>query len=587
MAARAATTWPSDAGGRELARRITIGSLLLFVAGRLIVVLASDLPSVTPDEPGAWAIAKWLSGTDGTFFMTEMPRYPLMSGVLLTPLWWLPVGPELRYQLGLVVTGALTAGAAFVVRAAVRRLTDDPMPVALAFAAMLLVPAASYATAFTYGEASVMAWWALLFWGVVAVSQGSHTAIVVTSAVAGTATATHGRLALVPVVWGACLLALAVRSLRQRRDARDLLVLGGGLLVLVTTLGVTTALHRAAGAALWTDAEPAVKVGPGAWLTDPGLWLAAVRELLGQLWYAVIASAGLAVAGVALLVRMALRPERSGERFVGLTLLALVTSNLLISTTVMAGFLHEAGYRDSGELIPPRLDHLIYGRYNDAAVLVLTCLGILWCWRARDRRRVLVVGAVAVATVLIGGIVVVELLRSISVPGYFPTQNASALSVVLPGRVRPTIEVFTLGGLLLVAAMTAGVARGRRAFCAVLAVWLLLGITMGTRDAVGVQVHDLPVDVAGVLDDPTPRDRIVLATDAAALPWLDQHYHLTQFDLLSRGWPSEFATVDSATLAAEPGSATVLLLVDGVSPGRGWRAAAVVQDAHVWLRDPS
>jgi hypothetical protein len=519
--------------------------------------------------------------------MTEMPRYPLMSGALLAPLWWLPVGPELRYQLGLVATGAVTAGAALIVRAAVRRLTDDPMPVALAFATMLLVPAASYATAFTYGEASVLAWWALLFWGVVAARQGSGAAIIVTSVVAGTATATHGRLALVPVVWGACLVVLAVRSLRRRTDAHDLVVLGAGLLVMLAALGATTALHRSVGAALWTEAEPAVKVGPGAWLTEPGLWLAAARELLGQLWYAVIASAGLAVAGVALLVRMALRPARTGERFVGLTLLALVASNLLISTTVMAGFLHEAGYRDSGELIPPRLDHLIYGRYNDAAIMVLTCLGILWCWRARDRRRVLIAGAVAVATVVVGGVVVVELLRGISVPGYFPTQNASALSVVLPGRVQPTIEVFTLGGVLLVAAMSIGAARGRRAFCAVLAVWLLLGITMGTRDAVGVQINDLPVDLASVLDDPTPRDRIVLASDAASLPWLDQHYHLTQFDLLSRGWPSQFATVDSATLAAAPGSATVLLLVDGVSPGGGWREAAVVQDAHVWLRDPT
>lgn len=562
----------------ERARRLTLLAIGLFLAGRLVVILSADLPVITPDEPGAWAIAKWLSGTEGALVMNEMPRYPLMSGVVLAPLWWLPVGPELRYQLGLVVTGLLTLSAALVVRATLRRLTDDPMVHALGLAVMLLAPAASFATAFTYGEATVLLCVAVVVWGAVGAAAGDTRAMLIGSLAAGSSLATHGRLALVPVIWLAMLVVLTVRGHGPRRRSVAL----AGLVTLATLAGTVLA-HRAAVDALWSAAEPAVKVPAGDWLVEPGLWLAAARELAGQLWYVVIASAGLAVAGVAQMLSMLRRARPMAQRVTAATILAVAASVLFVSTTVMAGYLHASGYADVGQLIPPRLDHLVYGRYNDAVILVLTCLGLWWCWERRPRSEMGALGAVALAVVVVTGVAVIDLADRLALPGYFPTPNTAGLSVVPFGRIDQRLEIFTIGGLVAIGVVSAAAIRSRRALAAVMVCWLVLGGLVGPLDAARMHRYDMPLHVSPLLGPGGGRATVVVASDTADLDWMEQHVFLSQYDLLSHGWRTEFSELDSVALAKRS-DASAIALVDGVDPGGGWTHLGERQGVHLWQR---
>ena len=129
------------------ARRIAWAALALFALLRSIVIAAADLPTITPDEYGSWAMARYLAGHDSLLLMQDAPRYSLVSGLVLTPITWLPGGPVVAYRLSLVVLSCCTVGAAFLLRAAVRRLVPGtPLLAGAAFALVLLWPATSRGT---------------------------------------------------------------------------------------------------------------------------------------------------------------------------------------------------------------------------------------------------------------------------------------------------------------------------------------------------------------------------------------------------------------------------------------------------------
>lgn len=548
---------------------------------------------MSPDEPGAWALAKWLSGTPGAIEMLDMPRYPLGSGIVLAPLWWLPVGGELRYQLGLVLVAAVVLLAAGLLRRAVQLLGGQGWPAALSFAAVLLLPAGSFAASFTYAEPTVLLCWATLSWGVVAMCRRPTTgALVATSVAAGVAPFVHARLSVVPLVWW-CLLLWCARAGREVREtepstpspSRRMLVLGGAI-TLVVAVGAWW-LDRAAVTALWTEPEPAIKGGPTGWLTDPAAWVTFLVELLGQLWYAVIATAGLALAGVASLVEMVRRPADRRERALGITLGAMLAGNLVASVTVMAGFLHEAGYDAEGQLMPPRVDHLVYGRYNDAALLVLCALGILWCWRRRDRTVLVRLAAAAVSIVVVGGVVAQRLIAAHpDLLSSFPTPNVAALSSVVLARSSPSIPLFTLGGLLVVLVVLLGAARGRRSFVVVLCAWMLLGVLFGTRDAVHLQSFPTGIDLTQQLGAPSGSAEVAMASEVAELSGLVGNWLPGLYLLAADGWRAEVVDQTSSELARAPGGAEVVVLVGADDPGPDWRVVERDRGAVVWQRLP-
>lgn len=567
------------------------GALALFALSRLWIVRSADAPVMSPDEPGAWAIAKWLSGTPGAIDMLDMPRYPLGSGAVLAPLWWLPVGAELRYQLGLVLVAVVVLLAAVLVRRAVQLLGGDGWPAALSFAGVLLLPAGSFAASFTYAEPTVLLCWATLFWGVVAMCRRPTTGpLLAASLAAGIAPFVHARLSIVPLVWWGFLVWCArsrsgphVEPDGPTAPSRRSLVVAGAITLFVAL--VAWRLDRAAVDALWTEPEAAIKGEPTAWITDPGAWGTFLAELAGQLWYAVIATAGLALAGIASLVEMVRRPGDRRERAVGITLGTLLASNLAASVAVMGGFLHEAGYEASGQLMPPRVDHLVYGRYNDAALLVLGALGILWCWRRRDRTVLVRLAAAAASIVMVGGIVVQRLVTAHpDLLSSFPTPNVAALSSVVLARSAPSILAFTIGGLVIAVVVLLAAARDRRSFVVVLCAWFLLGAVFGTRDAVHLQSFPTGMDVADEVGAPSGTGGVAMASDVAELSGLVGNWLPGLYQLAGDGWRTHVVDLPSAELARAPGDAEMIVLLDSEHPGQDWRAVERDRGAAVWQR---
>lgn len=579
------------AGVRALAPgHLERAAIALFLLSRGLVALSAEAPVMAPDEPGAWAIAKWLAGTPGTLEMGSMPVYPLVSGAVLTPLWWLPVDGVVRYRLGLLVAAALVLAAALLVRRAVGLLGGEGWPAALATAVMLLVPSSSFGAAFTHAEPTVLVVWASLWWALCRQRHGIETrAAVVGSVAAGLAPFTHGRLVAAPLVWAA-FLVLSARSpharAAARRNGRGFVAAAGPLAVLALTSGAAWWLARSATAALWTDPEPALKGDPLAWALDPGAWAALVEQLLGQAWYVVAASAGLALGGVALLVGMLRRPTLPLDRLVAGAGGALVLANLAVSVVAMGGFLHEAARTDTVPLMPPRLDHLVYGRYVDALTLVLTCLGILWCWRRPPRRRLAAVPGAAAALLVLGGLAASgAAARHDELLWFFPTPNLAAGSGLLAARADPGLGSFTIWALIAVGVVWAAALRDRRWFAAVVCGWALTGWLGATADAVSLQRAPTPVDVAADLGPPAHGAVLAVAADTAALPGLFGNSLPGRYLVVSAGWRPETRPGDSPALARSPGDAEALLLVDGVDPGDGWRPVRSAYGATYWIRD--
>ena len=169
------------------------------------VLLAAKAPVVLPDEPGTWAVGRWISGMRPLIDMADMPQYPLAPGILLAPLHWLPVDSTTRYRLGLVAGSLLVIAAAFLIRSSLRSLGADPALLAVVFAMALLFPATFLTSTFTWAEPTVLFCVALLLRCLVVCLCGpgsvSLRAILGSSAVAGVAASAHGRLTVVPVVW--------------------------------------------------------------------------------------------------------------------------------------------------------------------------------------------------------------------------------------------------------------------------------------------------------------------------------------------------------------------------------------------------
>ena len=574
------------AGSELLARRITAWSLGMFLVARCFVIIVARLPEITPDEPGAWAVGKWLSGTSGTILMGDMPRYPLMPGAVVAPLWWLPVDPTVRYRLALVLLTATTVLSAHLVRRTLLRLGANPPLAAASFALVLLIPSTMFAGAFTWAEPTVLLWWAALFWGVTtfATSPRPRAAALVTSAVAGTAPFVHGRLSAVPVIWCALLVVEAVRRSGSRRCPRP--VLAGALALTLASGAACLALHRAVGAALWSGGDPTVPGQGPALLVDTGFWATFLAEAAGQLLYVLLATAGLALAGVAMLTRMVTRPRRRGERVLGVTLAAMLGSNLLISTLYMASFLH-ASERSPGQLLTaPRWDHLVYGRYNDAAAVVLATLGIIWLGQLARRSEIRRFGIVGVAGIAALGWLVHWRMSGLRLGGEFPTANASGLTTVPFAGTGPSVLAWSVYAMVLVGAVAVAAWIGRRALLGALGVWLLIAGLVGAGLAVTTQRYGFLVDLSADLGPPAAAGTpFVVPSDTNLERHVRMSVYQAQLGLVDQGWATQLVAQSSSEAAADPGPAGAMLLLEGERPaGSGWAVVERYGRVAVWRR---
>jgi len=547
-------------------------AVTLFVLQRTLVVAVATTPWVTPDEYGAWAIAAALvGGGDAPMSMRDTPGYPLMSGVLLAPVEALGLTPTVAYRLALVWLSLLLLAAALLVRSAIAHLRpDQPVLREGAFALVLLFPATTVTTSFTWSETAVLLWWSLFLAAAVGSLVRHHRGwTVAAGAVAGLAPVVHGRLMAVPLIW---LCVLAIRSTRRT----ELRPLAASAVLTVAVAASTWQLQQTLAARVWD--EPGPDRTSVSQLGSVGDALAALLTTGGgQLWYALVASAGLgALGGVAVVGWIRNRPSPTtpcgepagriaGERALGGLFAAALGSNLVLSVAFMARALGSGpADRPFGGL---RWDHVVYGRYIDAALLMLCVFGLVWLADRSGRRCVpRSMSATAGATSILAAALWIatssmelgdRLDLTIAGVAWLPTRQTQLQLVV-----------WTLAGVAAMLLIAAGARRSPRSMLTAIAAWLVVGSCLATITTLEHHSQRTRPELAGQVGGPrADRDQLHLAADVERLSLWRLGLFAQQRDLVHLGWDVEVVDESSRRIAGtrDP-SVGALVLVEGVEP---------------------
>ncbi|MCP2338576.1 hypothetical protein [Actinomadura rupiterrae] len=409
---------------------------------RLWLARARTGTAADPDETGYLAAARWLAGGPGadlshnTFYQAG---YPL----LLAPLHWFSHDPATVYT-GAIAVNALAGAALFPLGyAALRRFeVGCRTALALAFAAALL-PATTFFGLFALTDAilpALLLGWLLLLDRFVRTGRAADGAAA--SLVAAYACFTHSRG---EVVLGVHVLALL--ATRRRAMWAGLLAAAGGYLA-------TSAVNDALRKALYPDGvrdmagllhERLLSASGQAW---------SVSGMLGQVWYLIVGTWGLA--GIGLAAAFAALGRRETRLMAG----------VLLVTTFGVAYASEAALADEH-----RVGNFAYGRYLAclALVYVLIALAVLFRATARDALRAAAVGGLIAAGT--GGVVLVYAgarLRTHQFIGFdfpetmFLTQDRTGLRLGLAtfaafGLLAALLAVRWLGGARTVAVALATV----------------------------------------------------------------------------------------------------------------------------------
>ena len=367
-------------------------SIGLLVAVGAVVALARWLVArertvfhINPDEPGQLAMARYIAGvTRWNMFdhITWRPGYAL----LLAPIERLVDDPVTSFRAALAVNALLGGMSAVLLVLLARRLT--PMSNRwCAFAALVasLAPAILFTTVFVWSEALTQTLClATVLVCLLFVDRASAWRGAVAIALAVAAFTSHSRmfpliLSVVGLIWfSAWQRTIAVRT-------GIVLTVFAGL-----ATGASMALAKVVVAGVWEDPQDTNTFSAVlSQMTRP--W-AVVVAAIGQVWYQLVATAGIVGIGAIVTARSALRRgEGDRPRTRDARVLVVVLGPLIaLSMIFMASRW--------------RPDQAVYGRYNDAVVLPILLVGIGALVAAVDRRRLLrdhvTIGIVAIACAL-------------------------------------------------------------------------------------------------------------------------------------------------------------------------------------------
>lgn len=543
------------------------------------MTVTSSTPVITPDELGTWAVAKALVDQGPLMLMRDMPRYSLLSGAAIAPVEALGLDPTTSYRLALAWLSTCTVAAAFLVRRTVEQLRPgQPLLGAACFALTLLFPPTLVTSTFTWAEPVVLLWWALLFWGVVSSLQfASRRATMVTSVVAGLAPFVHGRFVAVPVIWAVALVSIAL--VRSRRSEGVLAIAITGCVALLAWR-----IDHSITARIWEEpfSDPTASGAIG----GPGWWLGALTSLAGRTWYVMVTSLGLALFGALALLSGAVGRQGRAPRRAATVLGAMLAANLAIA--VVFGATGLGDLTAVGELGGRRWDHLVYGRYIDVPVLLLSVLGLMATLdtaRTRGATRIHAAACVLVvasSAVLGARIVGLELAPTIDV-------MITGVAWLTPRTETLPLVWWTVVGLVAMAVAMRALRAGWQPFVVVMATWFALGGLVSAATTIErhrvVNHPDLAQFVGGTEQGP---DRMVVPADAEQLPAWRLGVFAQQRDLTHRGWNFEFTAEDSrevASAAEDDDRIGALILLEGVRPpAAGWQAAAEWAGATIWVR---
>lgn len=353
---------------------LVLGTLTLFAA-RVVLSVIRTGPVLVADEIGYLTNARVLvGGVPGQ--LTEAPLYRAGYSLLIAPLAALDSNPTLAYHLILVLNAALAASVFPLLYLLLTRFAGVRPEIALwaAFAGALY-PALTVLSQAAMSENALfplVCVWLIAFGGLCAASErrGELLWAAAFGAATGALWAVHNRMLVALVV---AVAAMAWLALRRRMRPGPLAV---GLGVIALALLGTHLLdnfvidHNYGGSASSELSERS-----GALLSAHGL-RTALANLVGQTWYLLVATFGLAAAATA---DFFVRRRRPGDREVDGP--APVVGALLVLTALLL-LISAAAFPER-----TRPDMLIYGRYTEIAAPPLVAFGLAALARARMTRR--------------------------------------------------------------------------------------------------------------------------------------------------------------------------------------------------------
>ena len=372
---------PALARHRAFWPALLVAGWLAQVAVRLLLAAGQTAPVLIPDESGYLLGARVLSG-GAAGDLSGRTFYQAGYSLLIAPAYWLSDDATTVYHLVLGLNALVGAALMPLAHVALRRFGVPRASAYVLAGAAALLPSVLYYTEFALSDAVlpvVVLGWLLLVhaW----IGRGRPVPAAAASLVAAYAYAAHPRGLVVVAAHAGLLVLAALRLWAPRRDT----ALAGFTLV-AGVLGAY-ALNGWVGARTYPSG-----VAPlGAWLVHrvtslSGLgWTGAAA--VGQLWYVIVATFGLA--GVGLLALGALLADRGAPRE------SRVTAALALVTVAGVALATSAALPDEGTVA-----NLAYGRYLTCVSPVLFLAGMVFLGRARRvwaTRAVLASAALAVA----------------------------------------------------------------------------------------------------------------------------------------------------------------------------------------------
>jgi len=335
---------------------------------RLAMARWVEGPFMFQDEGGYLAVARALAGEDPDLYG---PTYHPLWGLLLAPVVAL-VGPAGEQTAGQVLNALAAAGTIPVLHVLARRTCGLPPWTAAAVAVVGGLTAASLVQATMLLPEALLA--LLVAASVVLVHRAlrrpTSGAVAAAGAAVGLAYGAHPRAAVLVI-------ALAVVGVLAWRagvlDRRRLVVLGA------TSLGTVVAvqvLHAWATDRLYPSGTmPSLAGSPLGAVTEP---VGSLVITIGQAWYVVVASVGLAAVGAVAAGRRAWSARGTASGLVALFVVLGAAGSLALGT----GGSYEVGL--AGDDIT-RADLPVYGRYLEQwlPVLIAWAPALATGWRRR------------------------------------------------------------------------------------------------------------------------------------------------------------------------------------------------------------
>lgn len=462
--------------GRRLVLPVTLAVFAIYAASTWM----RTLPVISQDELGFISQSQLLAGVPAVN-MGSAPYYHFGYSLLLTPVWWVTRDPLLAYKGFMLINAALAALLVPLLVGIGAALGYRRTPAMVATAAVVaLWPSYFFVAHYAWSEALFRLVFAAHVWALLRLVLRPRIGWAMLFATSAAALyAIHPKALLILLLAPVALIVLRVM---RALDTRALVVaLIAFVLVAAGAMLAMGALH----AALWREGSYSTERALLARLLNPEVVLTGLTVALGQVWYQLAASLGLAALGVWFVLRVA----ASGS-----------AAALRLATGYVLAAVFAVGLASVGQMLDPqRVDHVAYGRYVDGASLVLIWLGLCWLIFGERREGQRTVGWVAIGAILAAGVVLAILPIMTGLEPAHPN-NVAGIGWIFRTGSTP-LQFFGINSLFV--AVTAGLLlvlnrAGKIALVAVFAICSSVIISAFTMHQAQEQLEFLSADAAAV-----------------------------------------------------------------------------------------